>query len=130
MRLILWVLIGILLVTIFSCGGASEEVSKSDFKGGEWPFSTSKVTLFCEEDAVWMEADGVAYHLTGWGKTYLNRTMPDLPVYDLKMAGGLWLYNNKMVEGLDKQTIETMKREGLLPRVSISPVISRAKELC
>ncbi len=109
-RIVLTFLLGIAAVAALvaaACAGSGVESGETRVRadyGSSWPFTVTRVTLHCENNAVWVEAHAQKYGLNGIAKTRL---------------------------GAADRGLESIWRVGTgSPRVHIGPMIEEGLALC
>lgn len=83
-------------------------VSKKTWTNGDWPFTVTKGTLHCENDCAWFQSGSKKYALNGTAKSRFKGKKGWVDIQKI------WK-NDPDIQGA---------------RVSIGPILEKAKSLC
>ena len=101
--------------------GKDGVVSKANLDAGEqWPLTIPRATVVCEDEAVFLAADGIQYPLNGVAKT-LAKTHPD----HRRPLEEIWMPDEKTMQGMEGAQVKVE-----MVRVDITPVLERAVAWC
>lgn len=104
---------GVILVAslMAACGGGGSVMVKQEDYGEQWPLTVPEAELFCKEYySIYVKVGEKRYGVNGTGSTYVKKNYPS--------ARG------------DLEDIWRADPRGIVPRVSITPLIEAGEELC